>query len=138
MLDLRGDAYSIEEQPKRLFPDHVRLCAAKESRFNAKDAFKGRFSEDAIFLPRTFRTVSCEKSNTTSQSPHGQHCLGTMDCRETKMSMYFIVYDPAKRKHTRCVVHQIVKLNSVPVDCGCLWPRLLGEDPSALLRRHRN
>ncbi|XP_078376734.1 uncharacterized protein LOC144660049 [Oculina patagonica] len=137
-LDLRGKSLPTEEQTKRLFPDHVRLCAAKESRFQSKDAFKGRFSENAIILPRTFRTVSCQKSNKTSQASRGQHCLGIMDCQETKTSRYFIVYDPAKRKSGRCIVHQIAKLNSVPVDCSCLWPRLLGDDPSVLLGRHRN
>lgn len=138
MLDLHGKSYSIKEQTKRLFPDHVRLCAAKESRLSAKDAFRGRFSEGAIFIPRTFRMVSCQKSNKTSQATRGQHCLGIMDCLETKATKYFIVYDPEKRKNGRCFAHRIAKLNSVPVDCTCLWPRLFGDDPSYLLHRGRN
>ena len=138
LLDLRGKSFPIKERTKRLFPDHVRLCAAKESRFQTKDAFKGRFSEDAIFAPRTFWTVTCQKSNRTSQASQGQHCLGVMDCQETTTSKYFIVYDPVKRKNGRCVAHQIAKLNSVPVECSCLWPRLLGGDPRVMLGRHRN
>lgn len=136
-LDLHGKSHSFEERTKRFFPDHTRLCAAKESRLHAKYFFKGRFSDDVVILPRTFRTVSCQKSNKTSQASHGQHCLGIMDCVETKTSKYFIVYDPRKRRNgQRCVRHQIAKIDSVPVECSCLWPRLLGSEPGAVLNSH--
>lgn len=131
--------YSIEERTKRLTPDHVRLCAAKESLIYAKDAFRGRFSEGATFIPRTFRMVSCLKSNKTSQAASGQHCLGIMDCLETKETKYFMVYDPAKRRRNgRCRARRIAIVSGVPVECSCMWPRLFGDDPSVLLNRRHN
>lgn len=130
--------YFIEERSKRLTTDHVRLCAAKESLVNAKDAFKGRFSKGVTFIPRTFRMVTCQRSNKTTQGGHGQHCLRIMDCLETKETKYFIVYDPTKRKNGRCSARRMAKLNSVPVECSCMWPRLFGDDPNVLLHRRHN
>lgn len=131
--------YSIEERTKRLTPDHVRLCAAKESLVYAKDAFRGRFSEGATFIPRTFRVVSYLKGNKTSQAASGRHCLGIMDCLATKETKYFMVYHPAKRRgNGRCHACRIAKVNGVPVECSCMWPRLFGDDPSVLLHRRHN
>ena len=79
--------------------------------------------------------VSCEKGNKTSKSSHGPHCLGIMDCQETKASKYFIVYDPAIRKNGRCIAHRIAKLHGIPVECSCYWPLLLGSGPHEFFNR---
>ncbi|CAH3126777.1 unnamed protein product, partial [Pocillopora meandrina] len=120
---------------KRLYPDHTRLCPAKQRYVNSKDAFKGRFSKHAFILPIAFEMISCEKSNETSQSPNGSRCLGIMDCQETKSSKYFVVRDLASRKKGGCMVQRIVKLNSVPVECSCYWPLLLGSSPRLFFNR---
>lgn len=138
VLDLAGKGYSFEEPAKRLYPDHTRLCPAKQRYVNSKDAFKGRFSKHAFILPIAFETISCEKSNETSQSPNGSRCLGIMDCQETKSSKYFIVRDLASRKNGGCMVQRIVKLNSVPVECSCYWPLLLGSSPRLFFNRRRS
>ncbi|XP_027042069.1 uncharacterized protein LOC113670171 [Pocillopora damicornis] len=136
-LDLAGKGHSFEEPAKRLYPDHTRLCPAKQRYVNSKDAFKGRFSKHAFILPIAFEMISCEKSNETSQSPNGSRCLGIMDCQETKSSKYFIVRDLASRKNGGCMVQRIVKLNSVPVECSCYWPLLLGSSPRLFFNRRR-
>lgn len=84
--------------------------------------------------------VTCLKGNKTSQAASGQHCLGIMDCLETKETKYFMVYDPAKRRRNgRCHARRIAMVNGVPdVECSCMWPRLFGDDPSVLLHRRHN
>lgn len=138
-LDVHASAvhHSSSERIKRLSPGHVRLCPAKEVRLNARDFFRGRFSENVIIVPQTFKSVYCLNNTVQSHASRGQHCLSIMDCRETKTSKYFVVYDPAKRMRKGCIRGEIAKINSVPVECSCLWPRYLGKTPTApLLRPH--
>ena len=136
-LDVHASAvhHSSAERIKRLSPGHVRLCPAKEVRLNAKDFFRGRFSENVIIIPRTLKSVYCLNSTVQSQASRHQQCLSIMDCRETKTDKYFVVYDPAKRLQSGCIRGDIAKINSVPVECSCLWPRYLGNTPTTSLHR---
>ena len=124
--DLTGKGHSFEKPGKRLYPDHTRLCPAKQRYVNSKEAFKGRFSKHAIVLPMAFEMVCCEKGNETTQSPYrGSRCLGIMDCQETKMSMYFVVRDLASRKNGGCMIQQIVKLTASPLNVALTGPYCL-------------
>ena len=127
--------HTFEGRTKRHFPDHERLCPVQEIRLKAKDFFKGRFSANAVIVPPTFQSVSCLNNIVPSHVSRGRHCLNIMDCQETSTSKYFIVFDPAMRRKRGCIRGQIAQINSVPVECSCLWPRYLGSDPNAFLHR---
>ena len=120
---------------KRRSPDHDRLCPVEVIRLQSKDFFKDRFSQSAVIIPSTFKTVKCLNITVPSHLAKGGHCLNIMDCQETKTRKYFMVFDPAKRETNGCLRGRIAQINSVPVECSCLWPRYLGNNPSLFLHR---
>lgn len=140
LLDFDAVAVTLprSERVRRLSPDHSRLCQAKEVRLKAKDFFRGRFSDIAIITPPTFRSVHCVNNTTGSHSSHGQRCLGVMNCKETRITKNFVVYDLSKAQKPGCLHGAIATIHNVPVECSCQWPLYLGKEPSKFFQRQHS